>query len=60
MVSSTQVKHLAFLNQVTNLALKKRKAGYKQLIFGNLNCILDKRLDAKNRGKIFPWVIKLV
>jgi exonuclease III len=53
-VSSTQVEHLAFLNRVTNLALEKRTAGYEPLIFGDLNCIRDKRLDAKNGGEIFP------
>ena len=54
LVSSTQVEHLAFLNRVTSLALEKRKEGYQPLIFGNLNCIRDKRLDAKNGGEIYP------
>jgi hypothetical protein len=40
LVSSTQVEHLAFLNR----ELEKRTAGYEPLIFGDLNCIPDKRL----------------
>jgi exonuclease III len=33
---------------------QKRTAGYEPLIFGDLNCIRDKRLDAKNGREIFP------
>jgi exonuclease III len=54
LVSSTQTDHLAFLNRVTDLALLKRTPGYEPIIFGDLNCICDKRLDAKNGGEVFP------
>jgi hypothetical protein len=33
---------------------EKRKEGYEPLIFGDLNYIWDKKLDAKNGGEIYP------
>jgi exonuclease III len=48
-----QIIHHEFLQRITRLAMDRRSKGYETLVFGDLNCIRDKSLDAKNGGDVF-------